>query len=307
MSTTATAETQAPAETAAALEAPAAPHEESRPAGPPAPVAAARPVGGFRFFQNVAAIARRELGTYFTTPIAYVLLAVYTVLSSWFFLRGVAGYQFLQKLYARQPEILKQLNFTDQIIAPVLQNGAVVLLFVIPFLTMRAIAEEKRQHTFQLLMTAPIRSSEIVLGKFLAACSVLLVVLAITLVYPYLLGFLALEGGIEWQTVAVGYFGLFLFGAAFLSLGIFFSSLTENQVVAAVVTFGVALFMFVLSWAAETSEGTVKVLVQQISVFEHLGQFVRGVVRLADVVYFVSLSVLGLWLAWTAIERERWA
>lgn len=280
------------------------------PATGEAPRAVAQPGSVARFFGNTWAITKKELSVYFTTPIAYVLLSIFLLILSYFFVVFVGQYleysMRAQQFAQFQPGVLDQLNFTDMIFSPLLGNAGVVLIFVVPFLTMRLIAEEKRQQTFQLLMTTPVRSWEIVLGKFFSSQLVMLFAVVLTFVYPILLNAVAGEGGVEWETAAVGYLGLFLLASAFLAIGLFFSALTESQVVAAAVTFGVLLLMWVLSWASASAEGVSKDLLEYVCALTHLRTFLKGTLNLSDVAYFLSVIVLGLFLTRTAIEKSRW-
>lgn len=297
MSTTATADGQA------------TPAEQTSTGGSASPAALAAPAPSSlgRFFGNTWAITKKELNIYFTTPIAYVLFAIFLVILSYFFVVFLDQYRLVTAQSGSiPPEYLKQFNFTDMIFSPILSNAGVVLIFIVPFLTMRLIAEEKRQHTFQLLMTAPVRSWEIVLGKFLSSGVVMGTAIAMTVAYPLLLNSVAIEGGVDWRTAAVGYLGLFLLSMSFIAIGLFISSLTESQVVAAAVTFGILLLMWVLSWASQSAEGFNKTLLEYVCALTHLRSFLKGLLNLADVGYFLSVIVLGLWLTRTAIERDRW-
>lgn len=263
-----------------------------------------------RFFGNTWAITKKELNVYFSTPIAWVLFAMFVLVLSYFFVVFVGQYleysMRAQQLAQFQPGVLDQLNFTDMIFAPLVGNAGVVLIFIIPFLTMRLLAEEKKQHTFQLLMTTPVRSWEIVLGKFFSAQLVMLLAIGLTFLYPVLLNTVAESGSVEWETALLGYLGLFLLASSFIAIGLFLSSLTESQVVAALATFGVLLLMWVLSWAAQSAEGVAKELIEYVCALTHLQTFLRGKLNLADVTYFLSVIVLGLFLTRTAIEKSRW-
>lgn len=262
------------------------------------------------FFRNTWAIARKELGIYFTTPIAYVLFSIFLVILSFFFIVSVMNYLMYsaqaQAIAQYNPQALDQLNFTDLIFSPVMGNACVVLLFIVPFLTARLIAEEKRQQTFQLLMTSPLSSWQIAVGKYVSALVLMGIAIGLTLTYPLLLNAVADGGGVEWQTAGVTYLGVFLFAAAFMSIGLFVSSLTDSQLVAGVVTFGVGLLMWVLSWAGNVTEGLAKEAIKWVSLLTHTQTFLRGMLNLGDVAYFLSLIVLGLFLTRTAIERSRW-
>ena len=258
------------------------------------------------------AIAKKELNIYFTTPLAYVLLAFFLFVMGYFFVVNVQRYlEFTRNAQAMaqyNPQAIDQLNFTDVIFSPLLFNAALIFVFVLPFLTMRLIAEEKRQHSIQLLMTAPVGSYAIVLGKFIASALVVLTAVLLTTAYPMLLNLVAEDGGVEWQTAAVAYGGLFLCGSAFVAIGLFISSLTDSQIVAGVVTLVVLLMLWLVGWAATSgnAEGFAKDLAEWTSVTNHLAPFMRGVVGLADVAYFLSLIVLGLFLTRTSLERMRW-
>lgn len=277
---------------------------------PAAEVAAPAPGSVSRFFGNTWAITRKELSIYFTTPIAYVLFSIFLLILSYFFVVFVGQYLEYsvraQQLAQMQPGVLDQLNFTDMIFSPLVGNAGVVLIFIVPFLTMRLIAEEKKQHTFQLLMTSPVRSWEIVLGKFLSSQLLMAFAIGLTVLYPVLLNSVAESGGVEWRTVAVSYLGLFLLASSFLAIGLFISSLTESQVVAAAVTFGVLLLMWVLSWASGSADGVSKDLLEYVCALTHLRSFLKGTLNLTDLAYFASVIVLGLFLTRTAIERSRW-
>lgn len=263
-----------------------------------------------RFVGNTSAIVRKELGVYFSTPIAYVLFALFSLVLGYFFVVFVGQYLEVsmraQQFAQFQPGVLEQLNFTDMIMAPLIGNAGVVLIFIVPFLTMRLVAEERKQHTFQLLMTTPLRSWEIVLGKFLAAIAVMAVAIGITFVFPLMLDQVAQSGGVEWQSTLLGYLGLFLLAASFIAIGLFLSSLTESQVVAALATWAVLLLMWVLSWASTSAEGSAQALIEYACALTHMRSFIQGRLDFSDLFYFLSVIVLGLFLTRTAIERSRW-
>lgn len=264
-----------------------------------------------RFVRNTWAITRKELNIYFTTPLAYVLFAMWLVPLSVVFVlvlqQYLAEYNQAQQFLQFQPNALDTLNFTDRIFGPIVGLSGTLMLFIVPFITMRLIAEEKRQNTFALLMTSPVRTSEIVFGKFFASQAVMLFGIGLTVTYPLLLNSIAAQGGIEWQTAAVAYLGLFLFASAMMSIGLFISSLTDSQLVAAVVTFGVALILWFLGFAGNVlDEGAMKEVVQHLAITNRLNAFLGGKVALADLAYFFSVTVLGLFLTRTSIERTRW-
>src|SRR6266849_4097118 len=176
--------------------------------------------------KNAFAIAKKELNIYFATPIAYVMFTLFVVIGSYFFLRLLGAYEQASLMYMRfnSPEMMNRLNFQDAIFRALFGNMGVILIFVVPFLTMRLVAEEKKQKTIELLYSTPVTPGQIVWGKYLAA---------LTLLYPALVQLVARDAqGVEWRSIFLGYAGLFLLGAAYMALGLFISSLTESQVVA---------------------------------------------------------------------------
>src|SRR5690606_6012935 len=258
------------------------------------------------------AIAKKEILLYFTTPIAYVACFATSFIGAWFFLSFTSEFQrrSMQFMQFQAPQLLERLNLTEMVAAPLVVNMGLVLAFVVPFLTMRLLAEERRQNTMELLMTAPIRSIDIVVGKYLAGLAILLVVVGIVSAFPLLLTIFGTSNAgsaVEWQTVGAGLFGLFLMGAAFLAIGLFVSSLTDSQVVAALITFFVLLLTWVVSWKAGDLEGPGQEIMMYLSSVSHLISFARGVVNLEDLVYFLSIVVFGLFLTHRSVEARRWA
>ena len=265
--------------------------------------------------RNALAIARKELNVYFTTPIAYVVFAAMTFFASYFFIAAVKQFLEASMMAMQMPQYAdpSRLNLTDFVIFPVLANTGVLFAIVTPLVTMRLFAEEKRQKTFELLMTAPLRPFEIVLGKYLGSLVVMGVTTLLLGVLPLVLHFFAASsgtggaGGIEWQTVLVGMLGLFLWAAAALAIGLFLSALTDSQAVAAIVS----ILLLVMLWMAHlggiSAEGPVRDLFFFMSAAQHVVVFLRGVLDLKDVVYFVSWIVLALFLTHRAVEAQRWA
>jgi len=260
--------------------------------------------------RNAIAIAKKELNIYFATPIAYVMFTLFVVIGSYFFLRLLGAYESASLQYMRfnNPELMNRLNFQDAIFRNLFGNLGVILIFIVPFLTMRLVAEEKRTKTMELLYTTPVTPAEIVWGKYLAALSILFCTLALTLTYPVLVQVVAKDqNGVEWRSVLLGYFGLFLMGAAFMAIGLFISALTESQVVAALVTFVSLLMLWIIGWAAQEAEGTTREVVTYLSSVSHLDSFSRGTLDLKDLTYFVSIVVLGLFATQRSIEAHRWS
>ena len=259
---------------------------------------------------NALAIAKKELNIYFATPIAYVMFTLFVVIGSYFFLRLLGSYEQASLAYMRfnTPEMMNRLNFQDAIFRNLFGNLGVILIFIIPFLTMRLIAEEKQARTIELLYTTPITAAQIVWGKYLACLFILVCALGLTITYPLLVQLVAKDqNGVEWRSVMLGYLGLFLMGAAYMAIGLFISSLTDSQVVAALITFVVLLMTWIIGWSAAEAEGWVRELVTYLASVSHLDSFSRGTLDPKDVTYFLSIIILGLFATHRAVEAHRWS
>ncbi|MEA2064261.1 MAG: ABC transporter permease subunit, partial [Gemmatimonadota bacterium] len=171
------------------------------------------------------------------------------------------------------------------------------LLFMMPLITMKPYSEERKTGTIELLLTYPLSDLEIMLGKFFACFTLLLVMMALTLVYPL---FLVLYSQPELGTLASGYLGLILMAASFIALGLFISSLTENQIIAAVATFAILLLFWILRWVGASE------LLAYLSVLEHFNNFSQGLIDTRDVVYYLSFTVLWLFMTLRVLESKKW-
>ncbi len=252
-------------------------------------------------------MAGKELRAFFVSPIAYVVLTGFVVLSGWFFFNLLLQFNRMIGMYEmmRRPDIASQLNLNELVMLPLLYNMTIVLLLMIPLITMRLFSEEKKLKTDELLLTSPISINSIVLGKYIASLVFLLVMLALTLVYPTIL-FSYGQPAPELGPILAGYIGLFLLGASFMAVGLFASSLTENQIVAAVICFVTLLLFFVIGWPAETVGATFGKVLEQLSLIDHFTEFSKGLVDGQHVVYFISFILFALFLTKRSIESTRW-
>jgi ABC-2 type transport system permease protein len=189
------------------------------------------------------------------------------------------------------------------LISPLFLNVAVILLFTLPLITMRTYAEEKRSGTIELLLTSPLTDVQIVVGKFIGGMVLYAAMLSVTALH---VGFLFIFGNPEWRPVITGYLGLLLMGGCFLSLGLFISSLTKNQIVAGMVTFAVFLLFWVINWFATFAGPTMQAVLNYLSITDHLNDFTRGVIDTKHVVYYVSFISFSLFLTVRAVDSERW-
>jgi ABC-2 type transport system permease protein len=253
--------------------------------------------------KNIGFIAKKELKAYFASPIAYVVIAIFLLLTGFFFYSLVWWFNAQSMQMAQNPYYAQQININQMVFTPLFHNISIILLLMLPLLTMRLFAEEKKIGTEELLFTSPVSVNEIILGKYAASLVVLAVMLLLT-------GLLALftfaTGNPEAAPLLCGYLGLFLMGAAFISLGIFYSSLTENQIVAAILTFGTLLLFWILSWASSSAGGIWKGVLNYMSFFEHFDDMTRGILDTADIVYYLSFSFFGLFLTHAVIQSRRW-
>ena len=265
--------------------------------------------------RNVFAIAKKELNIYFTTPIAYVVFATMSVIASYFFIAAVK--QFLQTSMSamQMPQYYdpSRLNLTDFVVAPVVFNMGIFFAFVTPLVSMRLLAEEKKQKTFELLMTAPLRPFEIVLGKYLGGLVIVGITVLLLMLLPLILQFFAASsgtggaGGIEWQTTLAAYFGLFMWAATALAIGMFISSLTDSQAVAAIISILLLLLLWLATWMAGGTDGAMRDVLSYLSASQHMVAFVRGIFDLKDLVYYLSWIVLAVFLTHRAVEAQRWS
>jgi ABC-2 type transport system permease protein len=255
--------------------------------------------------RNILAIAAKDVRSQFVSPIAYVVLTGFLLLGGWFFFNMLARFNYLLQLYLsfRNPEAMQQLNLNDLVIGPLLHNLSIVLVILIPVITMRSFAEEKRSGTYELLMTSPLSVTEIVLGKFLGTFVFVFVMVLLTGVYPLIL---LAYGNPEVGVILGGFLGLLLLATAFASVGLLTSSLTENQIIAAVSCLVFLLLLYVISWPAETAGETMGAILKYLSLTEHFAEMVKGVVDTKDVVYFLSVIVLSLFLTQRSVESLRW-
>ncbi len=252
------------------------------------------------------ALLGKELLVFFTTPTAYAALSVFAIISSFFFLRLLSAFQARVELTAQKaPELLQYVNLTDGVLEPLYLQIAVVFVFITPFLSMRLFAEERRLKTYELLLVHPISTCSITAAKYLATLVMLSLMLALSLCYPCLLTAYADLGRPSWNTVGSSLLGLWLCGASFLAVGMFLSSLTQSQALAAAVTFCVLLLLWVVGWAAADALGTPREVLLALSAIDHVRGFTRGAIELSDVVYFLSLIGLGLFFTCQSLELQR--
>lgn len=247
-------------------------------------------------------IYRKELKSYFASPIAYLLMAVFALIFGYFFY--VATAIFVSRgLESQMMGGGFPMDVNEWVIRPLLMNVSVIGLFLIPMITMRLFAEEKRSGTIELLMTSPVRDIEIILGKWLAALTLYAGILALSAVN---LGFLFLYGQPDWKPILVGYLGLLLQGGCLLALGAFISTLTRNQIIAGGATFAACLLLWILDWVSAYETAAWAKVLAYLSVVTHFEPFSKGVLDSKNVVFYLSMIFFGLFLTARSLESLRW-
>ncbi|HUA16076.1 MAG TPA: ABC transporter permease [Verrucomicrobiae bacterium] len=252
--------------------------------------------------RNAWIICRKELGSYFASPIAYLLLTMFGLIFGYFFWTAVAVFV-VEGMEMQMRGQMFPMNVNEQIIRPLFMNVSVIGLFMIPLITMRLFAEEKRTGTIELLATSPIRDMEIILGKWMAA---LLLYSSLLLFTALNFAFLFRYGNPDWKPLLVGYLGLLLQAGALLAIGTFISTLTRNQIIAGAATFAVCLLLYVFGWVSSFESATWARVLSYTSVSNHFESFVRGVIDSKDAIFFVTVIFLGLFLTARSMESLRW-
>lgn len=234
---------------------------------------------------KIFAIMKKELQAFFFSPVAYIVFSAFLV---------IVGYLFWVVLIASSRATIE----------PVLYNAAFVLLLASPVLTMRLLSEEKKNKTIELLLTAPIEPHEIVLGKFLACFILYLVLFLLTVQYPIIISNYSPE--FDFGPVYSGYIGLILLGAAYIAVGIFASAVSENQIVSAMISFGILIIFWIFGWAKHALNNGFGEMLGNLSLFDRFAEFLRGITDSCNVVYFIVFTFIWLFLATRVLESDRW-
>lgn len=250
--------------------------------------------------RNILAIAVKEIRSYFTSPIAYVVIGFYALLFGYFF---AVMLTFFERQSMQMMQMGGGVNINQMLIGPVFTNAEVVLLFVLPMVTMRIFAEEKRSGTIELLLTSPLTDWQIILGKFLGAMTLFTIMLAITAIH---IGILFIYSDPEWKPIVTGYLGMLLMGGCFISLGLFISSLTRNQIVAGMITFAAFLLFWVINWMGSFVGPTAQAVLAHLSIIDHFDDFAKGIIDTKHLIYYVSFMAFGLFLTAKSVDSERW-
>ncbi|MEZ4372550.1 MAG: ABC transporter permease [Polyangiaceae bacterium] len=239
-------------------------------------------------------IARREFRSYWDSPLAYVVICLGFLALGVVFFTNVMDQSFWQ---VDRATLQSMFEFTP-----------LGLIFLVPVITMRLMAEERRSGTLEMLITLPVKDSDVVMGKYLGALGLVLVLVVATLIYPIAMFKWPWDlGSIDMNPVWSAYLGLILYSAATVSIGLLVSSLTESQAVAFFLTLAVLLALWILGVGAEHTQGTLSDVLAYASTRSRLEGFVKGLIDTRDIVFFVSITVLCLVFSFRALERRKWA
>src|SRR5436190_1393840 len=252
--------------------------------------------------RNVLSVAGKELRGYFASPVAWVMMGLFALIFGYFFLSYLTFFvrSSMQAMMGGGPQTM---NVNMELIRPLLSNASVLVLFLLPMVTMRTYSEEKRSGTIELLLTSPLTDFEIIAGKFLGTVGLYLGLLVVTVVY---VGILFIYGRPEWRPLVSGYLGLLLLGSCFISVGLFISSTTKNQMVAGAATFVVGLLFWIVSWFADSAGPVMSQVLSYLSITEHFDDFGKGIIDSKHLVYYLSFIAFGLFLTLKSVDSERW-
>jgi len=258
--------------------------------------------------KGLYAVYRKELGHYFVSPVAYIIVGVFLLLSAYFFnellirlYQQAINMEMQAQQFGPPPPLDVPMTVTRQFF----DICSTLLLFLTPMLTMGVYSEERKRGTMELLMTSPITDTQIVLGKFFASMTLLAIMLLPT-VFSFIFMFLHSDPAAPWRVLLIAYLGILLLGGMLLSLGSFFSALTESQLIAAILSFGAVLVLWVVDLSSPGQSGALAAVTQYLSFYHHFDLFTRGVIDTSGVIFYLSFIFLGVFLTVRAVDSMRW-
>jgi ABC-2 type transport system permease protein len=253
--------------------------------------------------RNILAIAKREVVAYFASTMGWLVLCAFLLVTGFFFAAIASSYA-MQVSQAGASPYAESFNLSEYLVAPFFGNMSVILLMLCPALSMRLFAEDRRTRSMELLLTSPVSTFEIVVGKYLGGMGFVGALLLATVHYPAILYWL---GNPDTGVILCTYLALLLQLGAFMAIGLLASAFTENQVVAAVLSFAVLLLFWVLSWADSASAGgTLGTVLSYASMMSHMEEMSKGLIHLKDIVYYVSFIAVALFATQQRVEAYRW-
>ncbi|RMG58131.1 MAG: hypothetical protein D6713_08395 [Deltaproteobacteria bacterium] len=251
--------------------------------------------------RKAGAIFRKEVRSFFYSPIAYAVVGVLVAITGYIFYSALVRFNMIKINMFRMHDA--GINLNNVVLDPVFYDTAVFLLITVPLITMRLLAEERRLKTFVFVFTSPVTPAEIIAGKYLSYLAVLFA----SLFFVFLPSFvLVATSDASLPPVLTGFLGLFLLGASFGAVGLFISSLTENQIVAAILTFGVLVIFWLIHLAGDPTGTPLQQVLANLSLIEHERDFIRGIVNTKDLVFYILFTAYFLVLSYLSIESRRW-
>jgi len=246
---------------------------------------------------------RKELRTYFTSPIFYIVSAVFLALTGYFFINAIVNYSRMGIQLSGSGSAVKNFNPTTVIMKPLFNTMGTIFILLTPLITMRLFAEEKRARTMELLMTSPVSISSMVMAKYLAAWTIYSVVILSTFYMPVVINYYS---SVAWLQIFTGYLGVLLLGAAMIAVGVFCSSLTDKQIIAAVLTIGILVIFWFIGGVIGSVSERITSLMRALSLFAHFDALTDGLLDLRDIIYLLSFTTVSLFITHRIIDMSRW-
>ena len=252
--------------------------------------------------KNIWTIAKRDFRSYFASPVAYIVIALLLLISGFMFQNILVS--FIQRAMTYQQfNMGKQISLTEGVIQPLFGSINMIFLFLFPMITMRLVAEERKNETLPLIFTSPITMLEFILGKFLSSVMLILVILALTTVYPAIL---FVFGNPEIGPIIGSYVGTLLMISCYLSMGLLFSAMTDNQLVAGALTFAGSLLFWIINWASQSVDSVTGEILNYLSLINHYNSFTQGLLNSSDVIFYLSVISVGIFLTHRVLDSFRW-
>ncbi|MFZ4714142.1 MAG: ABC transporter permease [Bacteriovoracaceae bacterium] len=247
-------------------------------------------------------LIKKELKTTFNSPLIYILTGLFSLIIGWAFFNLLLTY--VESLQNLPENLVGTMNFVQQVIFRLFGNINFMLIFLCPLITMRLISEEKKQHSLEFLLTAPITNTQIILAKYFSALLMVTFVLSSSFIFPIIINTTGIHAG---AYLLSGFLGIFLTAASFTAIGLLASSVTENQIVAALLSIVMILFLWMISWASQSTSNFYLVdLYRYLGFIDHFESFVRGLLKTTDFLYFFTVIFLSLLTSIKVLASRNW-
>jgi ABC-2 type transport system permease protein len=247
-------------------------------------------------------LIKKELKVNLTSPMVYLLTGLFALIVGWTFFNLLINY--VESLQNLPENVIGTTNFVQSVVFRLFGNINFMLIFICPLVTMRAISEEKKQHSLEFLLVSPVSNLQIILSKFLSSLFITFIILSSSFIFPIII---KMSGFDVSNYMLNGFVGIFLTSAMFVAIGILTSSLTENQIVAALLSVVIILFLWMIAWASQSTSNYYLVdLYKYLGYIDHFESFVRGVINTSDIIYFLTVIFIGLYLSVKVLDSRNW-